>query len=869
MPTSNRVCRKAPSMSSLIISCTSFQGRARHRTSRAAIVLIAPVVWLASGAAFAQEQLSSSEAAPIGYEDIVSGEATIADLRAAAARGIYPADLPDPRGEQSCLAFPQTAKTSLSRDDWRRALPQGTTLGYTSNCTECATTTDQGAIRLRMSPNARGSSKFDSGFNLEQPADGTFTLSQIVTFDPQMDWGGTNMSGKVGFGLGAGSRPSGGQTKKDGWTARLGWRSEADGTDPNKPPNMHLVFYIYNADRQQNYPYGDDVAFQHVLRPGVPMAVTMIVKPNSAPGVSDGWIKGLLDGELVARRDNIMWTGSGDVADTKVFQITSSTFHGGNGPSYAPSRTNFVEITGVCWAEDDAGARLIDLEKPLTPFQAVTTVPAGTDLPGPEAAREVVANAATGATATIAPTASPMGDDPGADETTAVPGAPSGFGGGTCAVDAPARALDEAVAAYATECPMHPRADCDPMPGGGWTCSSERIGMAAPPASPPADIAAARAWIEAGRPSGQDAFDVDAPTVQDMITQLADTMLGSTSTSAPATGASTAPPSEAAPFVPASGIPAGDLDAASVRRIGGGLTHQYSKRQAWSADDSLVELGESIVDADSGAVVIDRIPLTSARVWANTEPGVMYGMRGGSELVRWDVGTGEIESLRDFGTACSIGDGEGTISNDDRRLVLRCGDKLVSYDLPSRSVLGTAPVPGDYNWAGTSQSGEYILVERNVCCITPRALVRYASDFSGATTISTDVEHGDFGVTADGREAYVMTSGDDPFYVTLDDGVRHDVDLPVDGGLGFGHLSCRNIDRPGVCFFTAGNGGRIGAFRVAEGAQPIEEWGTHGSSEATYASQAKGSANRSGTSVIVISDRDGLGDYIISSSTAH
>ena len=304
----------------------------------------------------------------------------------------------------------------------------------------------------------------------------------------------------------------------------------------------------------------------------------------------------------------------------------------------------------------------------------------------------------------------------------------------------------------------------------------------------------------------------------------------------------------------------------TIRRISRGLTHAYSRRQAWSADDALLELDESIVDAVTGQVVIDHIPMNSARVWANTEARVMYGMRG-SNLMRWDVATGSLTPLMNVGEGCRIGDGEGTISNDDRRLVLACGSELMSVDLPTRSILGRAPKPSRYNWAGVSQSGEWIIVDDHICCNTPRELILYRADFSERVVMADEAQHGDFGMTADGRDAFVMVNGSgNPVFYTLDDGRRHVLDLASPPG--HGHISCRNIARPGHCYFTSNNGS-VGAFALTTEPQAGEKWGSHGSSGSSYASQPKGSVNRRGTRMIVTSDKGGLGDFIISSPAAN
>ena len=76
-----------------------------------------------------------------------------------------------------------------------------------------------------------------------------------------------------------------------------------------------------------------------------------------------------------------------------------------------------------------------------------------------------------------------------------------GFATSECIVIATLRSLATAETAFAAQCPTHLRTDCDPAPGGGWSCSSHPIGASAPPRpSPPADARAASAWRRAGSP---------------------------------------------------------------------------------------------------------------------------------------------------------------------------------------------------------------------------------------------------------------------------------------------------------------------------------------------------------------------------------
>ena len=101
---------------------------------------------------------------------------------------------------------------------------------------------------------------------------------------------------------------------------------------------------------------------------------------------------------------------------------------------------------------------------------------------------------------------------------------------------------------------------------------------------------------------------------------------------------------------------------------------------------------------------------------------------------------------------------------------------------------------------------------------------------------------------------------------------------PVDHG----HISCRNILRPGWCYFSSYSN-IVGAVRIAKSkslvglgvpsvkatrsAAVFELWGSHESSSSDYASQPKLSVSPSGAQVIFTSDWHGnedINDYVIS-----
>ena len=93
-----------------------------------------------------------------------------------------------------------------------------------------------------------------------------------IFLEPGWEWGGeVSQGGKLGFGLGGGSVPSGGTIDPSGFTARLMWRGAQDGT-------AKLGIYSYAADRPERY--GEENLFDIDARIGEWMDVIYEISLN-------------------------------------------------------------------------------------------------------------------------------------------------------------------------------------------------------------------------------------------------------------------------------------------------------------------------------------------------------------------------------------------------------------------------------------------------------------------------------------------------------------------------------------------------------------------------------------------------------------
>jgi hypothetical protein len=128
------------------------------------------------------------------------------------------------------------------------------------------------ALRQRFIPSEHGSERVIT--TIRTDARKTYKLNQSIFFEEGFDWGASSESGKFGFGLGGGSAPTGGKTDKDGFTVRLAWHGQGNGS-------AYANLYVYSADRNQNLPYGDLIKIPNFTIPiGEWFEVTMRVSVN-------------------------------------------------------------------------------------------------------------------------------------------------------------------------------------------------------------------------------------------------------------------------------------------------------------------------------------------------------------------------------------------------------------------------------------------------------------------------------------------------------------------------------------------------------------------------------------------------------------
>ena len=244
--------------------------------------------------------------------------------------------------EVHCLALPESASDfgSISKADWESWIGDVHFVVGSEFLAVEASQDKKRTLRQKFVPHSRGTDRVLAGANL--PSARSYRLTQSVYLEPGFDYGGKNEGGKLGFGFGGGSAPSGGVVAPDGFTARFMWRGNKDGS-------AHIAMYSYASDRQTNLPWGDDYPLEHFSVPiGEWFDLSMEITANSSIDHADGSARAWVNGELSMERNDILWQSDGDTP--MVEYLFYAAFYGGNDSSWSPDKTTYARFADVCWS---------------------------------------------------------------------------------------------------------------------------------------------------------------------------------------------------------------------------------------------------------------------------------------------------------------------------------------------------------------------------------------------------------------------------------------------------------------------------------------------------------------------------------------
>lgn len=313
------------------------------------------------------------------------------------------------------------------------------------------------------------------------------------------------------------------------------------------------------------------------------------------------------------------------------------------------------------------------------------------------------------------------------------------------------------------------------------------------------------------------------------------------------------------------------------------LRHRYSKNQPWNADGTKIMTDgwpAKILDGNTYEVIST---LNCRSLWSNINPDITYDAASGNQFVRRNIVTQSETILRTFTgfQSLDVGYSEGNLSIDDRWVVLiannASGVSLIVYDIlndviEGQQSFGTASI----DWVSMSQSGNYVVVQyNNDGSGTYQGTKVYDRNLNFLRHLSNRTEHGDLGYDQQGNEVFVAYDGVSGYslsFIRLDNGVKQGL-FPFTGnagdrGLWGGHISCRNIDRPGWAYVSDhGHPTNVNQHEATreifaiklDGSNTIERFGKHNTNIEVnngFYHQAHAVPNRDGTKVLFASNWD-------------
>ena len=159
-----------------------------------------------------------------------------------------------------------------------------------------------------------------------------FYVSYRIRFRPDFDF---VLGGKLP-GLLGGEGNTGGNTPdgRDGWSGRMMWRRAGA-----------VVQYLYHPDQPGRY--GEDLEWDRVFPTGQWVTVEHRIVINT-PGQRDGVVQAWYNGVLAFDRRNIRFR---DIPDFAVDGFYFSTFFGGSGDAWAPSRDEYIDFDDFVFSD--------------------------------------------------------------------------------------------------------------------------------------------------------------------------------------------------------------------------------------------------------------------------------------------------------------------------------------------------------------------------------------------------------------------------------------------------------------------------------------------------------------------------------------
>jgi hypothetical protein len=286
------------------------------------------------------------------------------------------------------------------------------------------------------------------------------------------------------------------------------------------------------------------------------------------------------------------------------------------------------------------------------------------------------------------------------------------------------------------------------------------------------------------------------------------------------------------------------------------LRSNYPKIQAWNADMSLITLnfGYFLLNGDDYTIYKKSGNYYNERRWSNVDPDIAY-FCSGSSFKKYNVKSGQETTLHTFsGYSATIGPWEGSISADDKYVIITnesggVAKNAALYDIEGDSVVSTKSFSDDIDWVSVTPSGNYIVVNNRGA----NKIEVYDLKFNYLRTVGVGSQHGDFGIDSEGNEVWIQVI---PLSMArLSDGKFTRLLEPNIGG----HISGRGFGNPGWALVSTDINNEFSyatqLFEIKlDGSGIIRHFGYARSSCTTYDNYPFGSVSRDGKKVIFNSD---------------
>lgn len=312
-------------------------------------------------------------------------------------------------------------------------------------------------------------------------------------------------------------------------------------------------------------------------------------------------------------------------------------------------------------------------------------------------------------------------------------------------------------------------------------------------------------------------------------------------------------------------------------------THEYAKIQPWNADETLYKFySVAIYDANTHQMM-RQLPggQIYPSYWSNTNADILYGFQESGEIKSYSIANDAVTALDQIQgyEKVILGPGEGNIDKNDHYVAFigKSGTDMdvIVYDLQNLQRIHTETFAGAWgngtsapqyiDWVSISQSGDYVGVmwNHNATSQNNPFNGHFGVEIYSATTmqfqrrIAIYGNHGDFGYAQNGDEVFVQFWGEtgtvNMYYL---DRMERVVLSDNSDFSGEGHISCRNLNRPGWAYVSQDdteNTGVVVAMKLDDSGL-VENFGHHFSSSSSYLKSPMPCPNPNGDKIMFKTD---------------